>query len=111
MAVDIELICRFGKPEYFFKKGWTGRGAAHEVICPSGWSLRQRAGQVERSDTHQLQVRISCRPGLEPEPRRRTACWESRCSKAFAQQFLPVVMGPGSEAGTTPEGSSLRSLQ
>jgi hypothetical protein len=38
MAADIELICHFGKPEYFFEKGWTGGRAANEVICPSGRS-------------------------------------------------------------------------
>ena len=32
----IELIWSFGKPEYFFERGWTGRRAANEVICPSG---------------------------------------------------------------------------
>jgi hypothetical protein len=26
----------FGKPEYFFKRGWTEAIGKNEVICPSG---------------------------------------------------------------------------
>jgi hypothetical protein len=44
MAADIELIWCFGKPEYFFEKGWTGRRAANEVICPSG--RRQKLTEI-----------------------------------------------------------------
>jgi hypothetical protein len=30
------VICEFGKPEYFFKTGWTEVAENNEVICPSG---------------------------------------------------------------------------
>ena len=36
MAMDVEVICVKRKPEYFYKKGWTGGS----VICPSGKRLR-----------------------------------------------------------------------
>jgi hypothetical protein len=34
--VDIQVIWVFGKPEYFFKRGWTHRRRGRAVICPSG---------------------------------------------------------------------------
>ena len=42
MAADIELICSFGKPEYFFERGWTGVRAADEVICPTRQNIFAR---------------------------------------------------------------------
>jgi hypothetical protein len=52
MAADIELICRFGKPEYFFEKGWTGRRAANEVICPSGQFRHRSPGRNRQGKRH-----------------------------------------------------------
>src|SRR5436853_585270 len=33
-----ELICLGPKQKYFCERGWTGKLAKHEVICPSGKS-------------------------------------------------------------------------
>jgi hypothetical protein len=51
MAINIEVIWVFGKPEYFFKRGWT-RIAGES---PSGKSVRRvlaarRAGRRETQD-------------------------------------------------------------
>ena len=35
-AGDIELICAFGKSEYFCTRGWTDR-SLYRVICPAGY--------------------------------------------------------------------------
>jgi hypothetical protein len=31
-----KLICGFGKPEFFYKKGWTEPSGSAPLICPSG---------------------------------------------------------------------------
>src|ERR1700730_18198205 len=31
-----KVICVFGKPEYFFERGWTEGSTNCQVICPSG---------------------------------------------------------------------------
>jgi len=51
-AGDIQLICGFGKPEYFFKRDWTCPSSIAQVICPSGKSRRNKGGSAARHFSH-----------------------------------------------------------
>jgi hypothetical protein len=50
--MDIKVIWAFGKPEYFFKRGWTTK-LMDGLICPSGTSASHfrstpRTGHLRR---------------------------------------------------------------
>jgi hypothetical protein len=39
MAANIAVICKFGKSEYFYWRGWTLNCWMRVLICPSGKSV------------------------------------------------------------------------
>jgi hypothetical protein len=47
MAVDIKVICGFGKPEYFFKRDWTDRNS---LIRLRKLDFTRKSAEARRED-------------------------------------------------------------
>src|SRR5437764_14022974 len=75
-----ELICLGPKQKYFCERGWTGKLAKHEVICPSG-KLAEPPPQASSPPTCRSSGRTNFAtnaPHEKPNRKFKVSCFDAR---------------------------------